>query len=150
MRQVTTGIPQGSLLGPICFIIFINDLPDEVNNISSLFADHTKIYFAVNNKTDQENLQLDLLKLDQWSITSQLTFNQAKCKHIHIGKKTTDNYQIMDRKTSTKQMEDDMGIFMNNRVGLLFRDPVDIKINKANRSHSLGHFLSYCPDFSKF
>ena len=54
---VTSSIPQGSVLGPILFTIYNNDLPDIVKNITKLFADDTKIYSIVNNTTDKENLQ---------------------------------------------------------------------------------------------
>ena len=84
LGNVTSVIPQGSVLGSMLFTIFINDLPYEANNITKLFADDTKIHSAVNNITDQENIQSDLLKLDEWSKTWQLTFNQEKCKHIHF------------------------------------------------------------------
>ena len=82
---VTSGIPQGSVLGPILFTIYINDLPDIVKNITKLFADDTKIYSIVNNTTDKENLQTDLNNLTYWSKTWLLIFNKKKCKHLHLG-----------------------------------------------------------------
>ena len=60
--KVTSGIPQGSVLGPILFTIYINDLPDVVQNITKLFADDTKLYAVVNNEEDQFNLQNDVDK----------------------------------------------------------------------------------------
>ena len=58
---VTSGIPQGSVLGPILFNIYINDLPDMVKNITKLFADDTKIYSIVNNPTDKKTSRSDFI-----------------------------------------------------------------------------------------
>ena len=59
--DATSGIPQGSVLGPILFTIYINDLPDVVQNVAKLFADDTKLYAAVNNTNDEIKLQGDIL-----------------------------------------------------------------------------------------
>ena len=81
--NVTSGIPQGSILGPILFLIFINDLPDCVQSISTIFADDTKAY----NTCDKSDiLQEDIKALQEWSKKWQLFFNCSKCKCIHFGK----------------------------------------------------------------
>ena len=72
---VTSGIPQGSVLGPVLFTIYINDLPDLVHNTTKLFADDAKIYSVVNNANDQDDLQNDLKQLDKWSRHWLLKFN---------------------------------------------------------------------------
>ena len=79
---VVSGIPQGSILGPLLFIIFINDLPDCVKSICKIFADDTKLYDKVSN---QKQLQEDLLALIDWSNKWQLKFNLSKCIFLHIG-----------------------------------------------------------------
>jgi hypothetical protein len=63
----SSGIPQGSVLEPILFTIYINDLPDVVKNVAKLFADDTKLYAAVNNTNDEIKLQGDIDRLMQWS-----------------------------------------------------------------------------------
>ena len=60
---VTSGIPQGSVLGPILFTIYINDLPDVIENMVKLFADDTKVYSTVNNKDARDSLQSDIDRL---------------------------------------------------------------------------------------
>ena len=65
--RVLSGISQGSALGPVFFVLFINDLPDIVRSSVYLFADDTKIYFRVTNMEDREILQPDLIKLQDWS-----------------------------------------------------------------------------------
>jgi hypothetical protein len=64
--DVTSGIPQGSVLGPILFTMYINDLPDVVHNVAKLFADDTKLYATVNNTNDEIKLQGDIDRLMQW------------------------------------------------------------------------------------
>ena len=74
-RSVTSGIPQGSVLGPLLFVIFINDLPDCVTSEAYLFADDTKIFRIITKQGDREELQQDLQKLDEWSKKWLLKFH---------------------------------------------------------------------------
>ena len=98
---VLSGIPQGSVLGPVLFILYINDLPELVDNFTMLFADDTKLYSTVNNKKDQEGLQRDLNKLIQWSNRWQLNFNASKCKILHYGRKNMQLEYMMNDGQST-------------------------------------------------
>jgi hypothetical protein len=66
-KDVTSGIPQGSVLEPLLFVIFINDLPDCVDSDAYLFADDTKIYKIIKEDNDRETLQHDLKKMTEWS-----------------------------------------------------------------------------------
>ena len=65
--DVKSGIPQGSVLGPILFMAFINDLPDCILSTCNMFADDAKVYREINNPEDNEALQLDLDRMDEWS-----------------------------------------------------------------------------------
>ena len=58
-KKVISGIPQGSVLGPVLFIIYVNDMPDSLNSFCKIFADDTKLYTAIENKRDQIKLQRD-------------------------------------------------------------------------------------------
>ena len=88
---VPSGIPQVSVLGPLLFLMFINDLPNRITSFCSLFADDLKLVAA---SQDSARTQLDLNRLDAWQRTWLLTFNTAdeKCKVLHIGPSTTPTY----------------------------------------------------------
>ncbi len=97
---VTSGIPQGSVMGPVLFVIFINDLPTSVKSSIYLFADDTKIFSHIINQSDVSVLQNDLDSLQKWSDTWLLKFHPNKCKVATIGKQKIQ---------SSYHMKDDMG-----------------------------------------
>jgi hypothetical protein len=92
--DVTSGIPQWSVHGPILFTIYINDLPDIVQNVAKLFSDDTKLYATVINTNDERKLQGDIDRLMQWSKDWLLTFNKSKCKHVHFSPPNNAKYQM--------------------------------------------------------
>ena len=80
MRQsIASGVPQGSLLGPILFLLFVNDMPQEVENASlAMFAGDSKCYKVINQESDFVNLQHDLDVLYIWSLSNELFFQPRK------------------------------------------------------------------------
>ena len=70
-----SGVPQGSVVGPILFLIYINDLEDDMSSKELKFADDTKVFRRVTNDTDKQSLQYDLDKLVKWSEKWQMLFN---------------------------------------------------------------------------
>ena len=80
-----SALPQGSVLGPILFLIYINDLDDDISTKVLTFADDTKVFRKVTHDTDKQSLQDDLDKLFKWSQKWQILLNFGKCKCIHIG-----------------------------------------------------------------
>ena len=86
-KHVPVGVPQGSVLGPLLFLIFVNDLPYCINHCEiSLYADDTVIYFSSNNACDLEKkLNSDLKHLCRWFNDNLLTLNVSKCKFVIYG-----------------------------------------------------------------
>ena len=80
-----SGVPEGSILGPLLFIIFINDLDDGVVNKILKFADDTKIVSKVASEYQIKILQSDLHKMFNWSQDWQMLFNTDKSKDMHFG-----------------------------------------------------------------
>ena len=86
---VSSGVPQGSVLGPILFLAYINDLPEQVKSKVRLFADDTALYLAISSTTESEVLQTDLASLEQWEKMWDMQLNPSKCQDLQITKKAT-------------------------------------------------------------
>ena len=86
---VTFAVPQGSLLGPILYIIFINDLPSALpdGTLTALYADDTKLYRSILSYLDVEKMQQALTNLDSWSLHNNINFNASKCKVLTVTRK---------------------------------------------------------------
>ena len=85
--QVTSGVPQGSVLGPLLFVIFINDINEGLVNRIWKFADDTKVLGRVSSQKEISDLREDVKKLVEWSLKWQMEFNVEKCKVMHVGSK---------------------------------------------------------------
>ena len=110
-KSVLSGVPQGSVLGPILFLIYINDLEDDISSKVLKFADDTKVFRKVTNDTDKQSLQDDLNKLVKWSEKWQMFFNFGKCKCIHIGHGNMDEeYKMGDAVLGRTTQEKDLGV----------------------------------------
>ena len=94
-KSVLSGVPQGSVLGPILFLVYINDLEEGVTGNILKFADDTKLFTKTKEIGDRQNLQDDIDKLVKWSEKWQMLFNFGNCKCLHIGPgHTSMNYEM--------------------------------------------------------
>ena len=84
-KSVLSGVPQGSVLGPILFLVYINDLEEGVTGKILKFADDTKLFRKVKEIGDNFFLQDDIDKLVKWSEPWQMLFNFGRCKCLHTG-----------------------------------------------------------------
>ena len=131
-RDVLSGIPQGSVIGPILFVIFINDLPSHVkNNTCKLFADDCKLFGNVETK-EESTVQTDLTCLENWSKIWQQPFNAKKCKAMHLG---TNNpklvYNLNGHSLENTESEKDLGVLIDN--SLKFHHQTAAATKKANQ-----------------
>ena len=116
---VLSGVPQGSLLGPLLFAVYVDDLPEIFQHTSPyMFADDTKCLKTIKAPVDYCLLQIDLDNLSDWSQSSDLPFNQNKFVHIHFWKTGTTSYDyyINGTKITTQESTKDLGIILSNNL----------------------------------
>ena len=118
-KWITSGVPQGSVLGPLLFLLYINDLPDYVQNPCKLYADDGKVISEVCPTTKSSSLQQDIDNLSVWSNTWKIALNTEKCKIMHIGAINPGNkYTMMKEGTrvelASSTVEKDIGIYISN------------------------------------
>ena len=112
--DVKSGIPQGSVLGPLLFIIYINDMPNGISSFCSIFADDTKISGKVDTINGALKLQSDLKTLEEWTNIWKLKFNAVKCKVMHFGAKNSHyNYEMDGHVLKKVETEKDLGAIMS-------------------------------------
>src|SRR6266536_1931380 len=119
--DVKSGVPQGSVLGPVLFLIFINDIDVEIQNSLLKVADDTKIFGNVGTTEDIERLKRSLHSLFTWSVDWQMLFNLEKCKVIHMETGNVNTEYFMDGvKIQAVEDEKDLGVIINK----------DLKVSK--------------------
>jgi len=135
--EVLSGVPQGSVLGPVLFVCYINDMPDTIASFVFMYADDAKVGRNINCDADRTELQMDLDKLGEWSAKWQLRFNEDKCKVMHLGKVNGNlNYNMQTRRGSTYLLQEscvekDLGIWIDR--ALKFSEHVAHAASKANQ-----------------
>ena len=131
--KVTSGIPQGSVLGPLLFIIYVNELPSLVSSRLAMFADDTKLYQERTTDEDLEAVQEDLRKLEEWSEDWILPLNVNKCHHLYLSKNIPRSKGTLNLNRAAMEVVDeevDLGVTIDSKLS--YHTHIRNKIKKAN------------------
>jgi len=116
-----SGVPQGSVLGPVLFVCYVNDMPELVKSLIYLYANDAKIARAIETDSDVVVLQQDLDALDEWTNDWQMKFNATKCKHMRVGNRNRIESSYSVGQNSSKMLdiideEKDLGIWTDSEL----------------------------------
>ena len=133
-QHVTSGVPQGSVLGPTLFTLFINELPNITSSLLYLFADDAKLLRPIVNPSDFDHIQNDINDLHNWTQSWLLKFNESKCKTMHIGKRQqpqTPTFPNNPNPLTLTEEEKDLGVLFDD--ALTFRSHISAQTKKATK-----------------
>ena len=133
--SVESGVPQGSVLGPTLFLLYINDLPDGLTSTPRLFADDTACHKKVKNSNDQSSLQNDLDKLADWEKRWKMSFHPQKCSVVHMTRRLNSDiypYHLHGHELGKEENVKYLGLTINRRLD--WTPHIDNIVAKANRT----------------
>jgi hypothetical protein len=144
---VTSGVPQGSVIGPLLFLLYINDLPLQTTSTTRLFADDSFLYRKIRTTEDAKALQEDLDRLQQWERDWLMSFNPSKCEVIRITRKRNPirtTYYIHGSELQLVKGGRYLGVHIDEKLTL--NTHVAATAKKANNSLAfLRRNLTSCP-----
>ena len=136
--NVTSGVPQGSVLGPALFLVYINDIQEKIKSDIRLFADDSILYREIHNVEDHQILQEDINTLAEWATTWLMEFNVKKCAILTISRKRNSSdysYTIFGQLLTRVEQHDYLGVTIAS--DLRWNSQCQSNIKKANRTLGL-------------
>ena len=149
-HNVLSGVPQGTVLGPLCFLIFINDLGKNISSQTSLklFADDSLLFRTINNPDDCDILQKDMNSLLSWADQWQINFHPEKCIVMSItNKRSPLHYDYSMSGHCLKRTESVRYLGVQLNASLKWNHHIELIVAKANRSLGfLRRNIYQCPE----
>ena len=147
---VKSGVPQGTVLGPLLFLLYINDIGDKLSQGTKirLFADDCLIYRDIKNQQDCQTLQKDLSGLEKWSISWKMHFNPTKCYVLQVTHNITGKvsypYRLHNTILETKHHNPYLGVELDEKLN--WKEHLTSKVNKATKQlNFVRRNLYKCP-----
>lgn len=133
--EVKSGVIQGSILGPVLFLMFVNDMPAVLRSSNlAMFTDDSKCFKAIRSFSDCSALQTDLSALNSWSVQNEIYFQPSKCHNLRISRKKVSRARLYTVNGTTVEMvakEKDLGITITK--DLTWNNHLKAIVSKANR-----------------